>query len=110
MNTGTATQGPRSNLRTIVITLDSNGNPQVSSGDETAVISPKKNEEILWKSAHSFLIDFNGNSPFYEQQFSDKYAQSGLVRRDVVSSNSVFYKYNIIINGKTLDPRVGVDP
>jgi hypothetical protein len=77
MNTGTATQGPRSNLRTIVITLDSNGNPQVSSGDETAVISPKKNEEILWKSAHSFLIDFNGNSPFYEQQFSDKYAQSG---------------------------------
>ncbi len=109
MNTGTATQGPRSNLRTIVITLDSNGNPQFAWGDETAVISPKKNEEILWESAHSFLIDFKGNSPFYEQQFSNKYAQSGLVRRDVVSSSSVFYKYNIIINGKTLDPRVGVD-
>jgi hypothetical protein len=110
MSAGTATQGPRSNLRTIVITVDGNGNPQVATGDETAVISPKKNEEILWESTHSFVIDFKGNSPFYEQQFSSKYAQSGLVRRDVVSSSSVFYKYNIIINGKVLDPRVGVDP
>jgi hypothetical protein len=110
MNTGTATQGAGSNVRKIIITVDGSGNPQVPAADETAMISPKNNEEIIWESSYSFLINFKGNSPFYEQQFSNKYAQSGLVRRDVVPSRSVLYKYEIIINGKTLDPRVGVDP
>jgi hypothetical protein len=56
------------------------------------------------------VINFKGASPFYEGQFSNKYAQSGLIRRDVISSKSVFYEYTIIINGQTLDPRFIVDP
>ncbi len=110
MNTGTATQWETPNVRTIVITLDRNGYPQVPEGDETVSISPTKNQQISWKSEETFLIDFKGNSPFYEEQFNNAYPQSGLLRRTVVPNNSVFYKYSIIINGKTLDPRVGVDP
>jgi hypothetical protein len=110
MNTGTATQTARPNIRRIIITVDGDGFPQVPEADETVILSPANNEEIIWESSEKFLIDFKGNSPFYEEQFSPTYAQSGLIRRNVVGNNSVFYKYNIIINGKILDPRVGVDP
>jgi hypothetical protein len=110
MNTATATQGARPNIRRILITLDSNKKPQVAAGDETIILSPANNEEVIWESSEPFLVNFKGNSPFYEKQFSNKYAQSGLVRRDVLGSKNVFYEYSIIVNGETLDPRFGVDP
>jgi hypothetical protein len=110
MNTGTATQGARPNLRKIIITVDGNGKPQLAKGDESITISPLNNQEVVWESAEQFVINFKGTSPFYEGQFSNKYAQSGLIRRDVISSKSVFYEYTIIINGQTLDPRFIVDP
>jgi len=110
MNTGAAASGFRPNIRKIVITLDGNGKPQLADGDETIIISPLNNDEVVWESAEQFVINFKGASPFYEGQFSNKYAQSGLIRRDVISSKSVFYEYTIIINGQTLDPRFIVDP
>ena len=110
MNTATAKEGARPSIRTISITLDAAGKPFVAQGDLDVTISPANNEEIAWVSAEPFLVDFKGNSPFYEKQFSDKYAQSGLVRRDVLGSPNVFYEYSIIVNGEILDPRFGVDP
>ena len=110
MNAGTAMDGFRTNIRKIVITLDADGKPFLAAGDEAVTISPAANEEVIWESPQDFLIDFKGNSPFYEQQFSNTYKQSGLVRRGVISSKSTFYEYTITINGKTLDPRIRVDP
>jgi hypothetical protein len=110
MNTGTAMEGAMPNIRKIIITLDGAGKPFVARADLDVTISPAKNEEIAWESAETFLVDFNGNSPFYEQQFGNAFKQSGLVRRGVISSKSVFYEYSIIINGHTLDPRIRVDP
>jgi hypothetical protein len=110
MNTGTAMNEVRPNIRTINITLDGAGKPFVAQGDLDVTISPAKNQEIIWTSAEDFVVDFKGNSPFYEQQFSNANKQSGLVRRGVISSKTVFYEYSIIINGQTLDPRVRVDP
>jgi hypothetical protein len=110
MNTGAAASGFRPNIRRIVITLDSSGKPQIAEDDKTIILSPAKNDEVIWESSERFLINFKGNSPFYEKQFSNKYAQSGLVRRDVLGSPNVFYEYTIIINGEKLDPRFGVDP
>jgi hypothetical protein len=110
MNTGTAMEGARPNIRTINITLDGAGKPFVAQADLDVTISPAKNEQIAWESAETFVVDFNGNSPFYEQQFGNAFKQSGLVRRGVISSNSVFYEYSIIINGQTLDPRIRIDP
>jgi N-methylhydantoinase B/oxoprolinase/acetone carboxylase alpha subunit len=110
MNTGTAKQEATSNVRTIVITLDGAGKPFVAAADLDVTISPAKNQQIIWTSTEDFLVDFNGNSPFYEEQFNNANKQSGLVRRGVISSKTVFYEYSIIINGQTLDPRVRVDP
>jgi N-methylhydantoinase B/oxoprolinase/acetone carboxylase alpha subunit len=110
MNTGTAMEGATANIRTISITLDGTGKPFVAAGDLDVTISPAKNEQIVWESSEKFLVDFNGNSPFYEEQFNNANKQSGLVRRGVISSKTVFYEYSIIINGQTLDPRVRVDP
>jgi hypothetical protein len=110
MSTGTAMDGVRPNIRKIIITLDGAGKPFVAKEDEAVTISSFNNEEIVWESAEKFLIDFKGNSPFYEEQFSDVFKQSGLVRRNVISSKSVFYEYTIFINGFSLDPRIRVDP
>lgn len=115
MNTGAAASGAaasgfRPNIRKIVITLDGNRKPQIAKEDETIILSPANNDEVIWESSEPFLINFKRNSPFYEKQFSNKYAQSGLVRRDVLGSPNVFYEYTIIVNGEKLDPRFGVDP
>jgi hypothetical protein len=110
MKPGTAMEGAKPNIRRITITLDGNKKPQLAQGDGDVTISPANNEQILWESAQNFLITFNGNSPFYEQQFSNNFALSGLVRRNVISSQSVFYEYTIIINGQSLDPRIRIDP
>ena len=108
MNTGTAMEGALPNIRKIIITLDGTGKPFVAAGDEVVTIS--SSEQIIWESAENFLIDFKGNSPFYEEQFSHVFRQSGLVRRNVMSSKFVFYEYTIIINGQSLDPRIRIDP
>ena len=110
MNTATAKDGARPNIRTISITLDAAGKPFVAQADLDVTISPANNEEIAWVSAEPFLVDFKGNSPFYEEQFSHILRRSGLVRRNVMSSKFVFYEYTIIINGQSLDPRIRVDP
>ncbi|HEX2777286.1 MAG TPA: hypothetical protein VHN10_11655 [Candidatus Acidoferrales bacterium] len=108
MNTGTAMEGATPNIRKIIITLDGAGKPFVAAGDEVVTIS--SSEQIIWESTEKFLIDFKGNSPFYEEQFSHVFRQSGLVRRNVMSSKFVFYEYTIIINGQSLDPRIRIDP
>jgi hypothetical protein len=110
MKPGAAMDGARSNIRRIIITLDGNKKPQLALGDDDVTISPANNEQIIWESAEEFLIDFKGNSPFYEEQFSHMFKQSGLVRRNVMSSKFVFYEYTIIINGQSLDPRIRIDP
>jgi hypothetical protein len=110
MNTGAAMDAARPNIRTISITLDAAGKPFVAQGDAAVTISSVNNEQVVWESAYEFLIDFKGNSPFYEEQFSNALNQSGLVRRNVMSSKFVYYEYTIIINGQSLDPRIRVDP
>ena len=108
MQTGTAKDGFKPNIRKIIITLDGAGKPSVALEDQEVTIS--SSDEVVWESAQEFLIDFKGNSPFYEEQFSQVFKQSGLVRRNVMSSKFVFYEYTIIINGQSLDPRIRIDP
>ena len=108
MNTATAKDGVKPNIRKIIITLDAAGKPFVAQEDEEVTIA--SSDEVVWESAQEFLIDFKGNSPFYEEQFSHILRRSGLVRRNVMSSKFVFYEYTIIINGQSLDPRIRIDP
>jgi len=108
MSTGTGLQEER--IKKVVITLDKNGQPQVDAESETIVLNRQKNEEVLWISTESFRIDFNGDSPFDEDQFDHTHGNSGLIRRSVISSKDKIYKYTIDINGKILDPGIIIDP
>jgi hypothetical protein len=108
MSTGTGMQEER--IKRVVIRLDNNQQPQVDEENETIVLSRLKNQEVLWISTEPFRIDFNADSPFYEDQFDSTNAYSGLVRRSVLSSKDKRYKYTIDINGQTLDPQIIIDP
>lgn len=95
-------------VKRIVITFDKEGKPQVAKDQlEVAIYG---SEEVMWVCDRPFRIDFKNVSPFYEDQFNQKYSRSGLVRRSVLPSKNRAYKYSIEANGKTLDPQIVIFP
>lgn len=97
-------------VKEIKITVDSEGKPKVAKEHEIVDLSTKGNEEVLWVSSSRFRIDFESGSPFYEDQFDSEHARSGLIRRDVLPSETRIYKYTIDVKGKKLDPGITVYP
>jgi hypothetical protein len=97
-------------VKQIDITLDKQGKPQIAADLRELTIDRTKDEEVIWVSDLPFRVDFKGDSPFYENQFSQTHRRSGLVRRGVVSSRFRSYEYTIEIGGKTLDPQIKVFP
>jgi len=97
-------------VKTIEITLEKDGTPQVPEGQGTVEINSTKDEEVIWVSKFPFRIDFKEGTPFYEDQFNQNHRRSGLVRRGVLASRVRYYEYTIEVNGKTLDPKIMVFP
>ena len=111
MSTQAATAKER--VKTIFITVDAQGKPQIAADQQVVTISSTNGEQVRWESDGGvpFRVDFKTDaSPFYEDQFDEKSSHSGLVRRGVLPSEDRFYKYTIEINGKTLDPVIKVYP
>jgi len=100
----------RERVKQIEITVDKQGKPHIAENLGAVTLNRTKDEEVAWVSELPFRIDFKGDSPFYESQFSEKERRSGLVRRGVIASEFREYKYTIEINGKTLDPVIKVFP
>ena len=70
-------------------------------------ISKEHQQEVIWKVEpphHSFTVEFEGESPFYEKKFDKQNSASGLVKRDVHGDARKVYKYNIRVGGSRLDP------
>ncbi len=97
-------------VKTIKITLNKEGKPQVREGQGTVFVDSTKDEEVIWVSKFPFRIDFKEGTPFYEDQFNQNHRRSGLVRRGVLASRVRYYKYTIEVKGKTLDPKILVFP
>jgi hypothetical protein len=100
-------------VKTILITVDALGNPRVPREQEVVTINQEKGEEVRWEAEPgvAFRVDFKQDaSPFYEDQFNEKFPHSGLARRGVLPSEERAYKYAIEIDGKTLDPTIKVYP
>jgi len=97
-------------VKTIEITLNKEGIPQVPEGLDRVFLDSKKDEEVIWVSKFPFRIDFKNGTPFYEDQFNQNHRRSGLVRRGVLASRVRYYEYTIEVNGKTLDPKILVFP
>ena len=97
-------------VKRIEITADREGRPHIAANQQEITIDSQKEEEVIWVSELPFRIDFKGDSPFYEDEFSHVHRRSGLVRRGVIASRYRSYKYTIEIEGKTLDPQIKVFP
>jgi hypothetical protein len=66
---------------------------------ETFVISKRGNGQVQWVAAEGvrFTVEFEGESPFYESQFSDESPYSGIIRRNVLGDRKKTYTYNVRI-------------
>lgn len=69
-------------------------------------ISKSHFDQVKWVGANEtyFTVEFDGESPFYESQFSSDAPYSGLVRRDVLGDPNKVYKYTVRAGGRTVDP------
>jgi hypothetical protein len=97
-------------VKRIDITVDRDGQPHIPEPLREVTIDSTKEEEVIWVSETPFRIDFKGDSPFYEDEFSHIHRRSGLVRRGVIPGRFRSYKYTIEIDGKKLDPQIKVFP
>ena len=68
-------------------------------------------QDIRWicKPPQRFMVDFGNDSPFYQNQFSNNYPCSGLVKRELVPNPNKIYKYTVRIDRDSVDPTGGVD-
>jgi hypothetical protein len=100
-------------VKRILISVDAHGKPRVADDLQDVTINKEKGEEVRWESESGlpFRIDFKQDaSPFYEDQFNERFPHSGLARRGVLPSQDRSYRYTIEIQGKTLDPVIKVYP
>jgi hypothetical protein len=90
-----------------MIHVDAKGAVQ-SVDPKTFEISKGNQEEVIWQIDNNppgyFNVEFTGESPFSESQFSSDYPVSGLVRRSVLGDPLKQYEYTVSAGGKTIDP------
>jgi hypothetical protein len=96
--------------KTVEIHLDAKGGV-VSVEPNAFEIYKGNQEEVIWQTDSKqpvyFTVEFKGESPFYESQFSSDYPVSGLVRRNLLGDPLKKYEYTVRAGGKALDP-VGI--
>jgi hypothetical protein len=90
-----------------VVTIDSGGRP-----DRDFKISKSRNEQVKWVGPKDvpFTVEFKGESPFYESQFSNDYPYSGSIRRVLLGNPKKKYHYCVQVGDKDpVDPSGVVD-
>jgi hypothetical protein len=95
----------------VKISVDAEG--KISVDPDTFWVSKRANQEVKWifeDGDGKFLVDFEGESPFYESQFSQDSPLSGLVRRDILPHDHRTYEYSVWVGDEKLDPGGGVKP
>jgi hypothetical protein len=91
--------------KVVTIGVDAQGNPTCDPMDID--IWSTLGDTINWASSGIvFLITFPLSSPFSLSSFYGPNASSGPIRAGVAGS----FKYSVDVNGKILDPKVGVRP
>jgi|SRR5882762_6330783 len=92
----------------VVVSVGSNGYPSVSP--DFILIDRTLGETVLWQARPgvNFTVSFDGNnSPFQNSHFSNGSPASGAIRTGALGTD---YKYSVEVNGKVIDPKVGVRP
>ena len=72
-------------------------------------IDRRKHETVVWQSEPgvAFTICFGDETPFESYHFHPCLSSSGKVREGASGGE---YKYSVEVNGKVIDPKVGVQP
>jgi hypothetical protein len=110
-NTGTA-RGMEPTIHTVIITITVGPDGKIASVEpESPGISKNGQEQVIWKTVNGedFVIDFKGDSPFYESQFDKRDSVSGLVRRGVLTDIPREFKYCVRTENDRTDPGIIVN-
>jgi len=97
----------------VAISRDAAGNPQVAP--DPFILHKLDDQMVKWVLAAdlppdlAFSVEFKGNSPFHEFQFSKDHPCSGLARRNLVADPKRVYEYSVWLDGKFVDPGGVVD-
>ena len=84
---------------------------QIQVKPDPFIIHKHRDEVVKWRCNNNggeFMVEFGGDSPFYESQFTKDFPCSGLVRREVAPDDYRLYKYTVRVGNKILDPGGGV--
>lgn len=92
-------------VKLVTIGVDAQGNPTANPMDVD--LWSTVGDTMKWVSSGiAFQIAFDSGSPFSQSTFSGPSVASGGIRTGVSGS----FKYSVHVNGKILDPKVGIHP
>ena len=93
--------------KVVRVSLNEDGYPRVEP--DYIEINRLLDERVVWQAEEgvNFTICFGNDSPFESIHFHPCMPSSGSVKRAALGRE---YKYSVEVNGKIIDPTVGVKP
>ena len=93
--------------KVVRVTVLENGYPQVEP--DFIEIDRRLDETVVWQAEPgvNFTVCFGDETPFESVHFHPCLPKSGKVREGATGKE---YKYCVEVNGKIIDPKVGVKP
>jgi hypothetical protein len=89
------------------VSVNEDGYPRVEP--DFIEIDRRLDEKVVWRADEgvNFTICFGDETPFESFHFHPSMSSSGSVRKGATGGE---YKYCVEVNGKVIDPKVGVRP
>ena len=91
----------------VKVSINEDGYPRVEP--DHIEINRLQDERVVWRAEEgvNFTICFGDETPFESLHFHPCLPKSGTVRQGATGGE---YKYSVEVNGKVIDPKVGVKP
>jgi hypothetical protein len=102
---GNESDGEREKV--VRVTVNEDGYPKVEP--DFVEIDRRLDERVVWQAEDgvNFTICFGDETPFESFHFHPALRSSGSVRQGASGGE---YKYSVEVNGKVIDPKIGVKP
>ncbi len=93
--------------KVVRVTVNEDGYPRVEP--DFIEIDRRLDERVVWQAEKgvNFTVCFGDETPFESVHFHPCLPSSGSVREGASGGE---YKYSVEVNGKVIDPKVGVKP
>jgi len=93
--------------KVVRVSVQEDGYPRVEP--DFIEIDRRLDETVIWQADDgvNFTVCFGDETPFESVHFHPCLPKSGVVREATIGKE---YKYSVEVNGKVIDPKVGVKP